>query len=169
MADRSSFATVARDRAPVWRRIAFLICGDWAHAEDLTQTVLLRMYLKWPSIDPNGVDAYARTSIARLAVDESRRPHRRRELISGQLPDRSVDSASPDDAMDVRQALADLPQGQRATLALRYYAGCSVAETAAALGVTEGTVKSQTAKGIAALRERLSAAPVGETEGRGHR
>lgn len=169
MADRATFSMLVRDRAPAWRRTAYLICGDWAQAEDLTQSVLLRMYLKWPSIDPNGVDAYARVAIARLAVDESRRPHRRRELTSDQLPDRGVDTASPDDALDVRRALAGLPPGQRATLVLRYYAGFPVAETAAALGVTEGTVKSQTAKGIAALRERLSAAPAGETDGRGTR
>lgn len=169
MADRATFSMLVRDRAPAWRRTAFLICGNWAHAEDLTQSVLLRMYLRWPSIDPNGVDAYARVAIARLAVDESRRPHRRREVSSEQLPDRGADTASPDEAMDVRRALTGLPRGQRATLVLRYYAGFSVAETAAALGVTEGTVKSQTAKGIAALRERLGAAPVGETDGRGAR
>lgn len=169
MADRSSFAVVVRDRAPAWRRTAFLICGDWGQAEDLTQTVLLRMYLKWTSIDVHGVDAYARMAIARLAVDESRRPWRRREHVSDQLPDRGIDGPSADDAMDVRKALADLPPGQRATLVLRYYAGCSVAETATALGVSEGTVKSQTARGLAALRGRLESTPAGEIDGRGAR
>lgn len=169
MADRSSFAIIARERAAAWRRTAFLICGDWSQAEDLTQTVLLRLYLKWPSISPNGVDAYARMAIARLAVDESRRPWRRRERVSDHLPDRGVDGPSADEAMDVRRALADLPPGQRATLVLRYFAGCSVAETATALGVTEGTVKSQTARGLAALRGRLSTTAAGETEGRGTR
>jgi hypothetical protein len=51
VADRWEFSQVARDRAVVWRREAFLMCGDWALAEDLVQTALLRLYTRWQRID----------------------------------------------------------------------------------------------------------------------
>lgn len=59
MADRVGFTAVVAGRVVPWRRMAFLMCGDWARAEDLVQTALLRMYAKWHRIDASGVDAYA--------------------------------------------------------------------------------------------------------------
>ncbi len=64
--------------------------------------------------------------------------------------------------MDVRRALARLPAGQRAVVVLRYWEDLSVTETAALLGKSEGTVKSQAAKGLAALRRLLAEDPVAE-------
>jgi RNA polymerase sigma factor (sigma-70 family) len=66
-----------------------------------------------------------------------------------------------DDAIDVRRALAQLPAGQRAVVVLRYWEDLSVTETAQLLGRSEGTIKSQAAKGLAALR-RLLEDPVAE-------
>lgn len=80
MAERSEFAAVRRERTAAWSRTADLMCGDWSHAEDLVQAALLRLYLKWPRINLDGLDAYARRTILRLAIDESRRPHRRIEV-----------------------------------------------------------------------------------------
>jgi RNA polymerase sigma factor (sigma-70 family) len=68
----------------------------------------------------------------------------------------------PDTRLDVRAALASLPPRQRATLVLRFYCDLPVDETAAELGCTAGTVKSQTAKGLSALRRALDPVPAEE-------
>lgn len=154
MADRSDFVEVARGRTAAWVRIAYLMCGDWAHAEDLVQTALLRLYLKWPRINLDGVDAYARRTILRLVIDESRRPHRRRE-IPGDLPEFAAATGDPDTGMDVRAALLLVPTRQRAVLILRYFNQLSVAETAEVMRVTQGTVKSQTSRGLQTMRHIL--------------
>ncbi|OLR91196.1 RNA polymerase subunit sigma-24 [Actinokineospora bangkokensis] len=140
------------------RRTAFLLCGgDWHRAQDLVQTTLAKMYAVWPRLSRTGsVDAYARRVMVRAAIDESRRAHRRRESPVDRVPETGVPAAAVDDAVDVRRALARLPPGQRAVVVLRYWEDLSVAEVADALGRSEGTVKSQAAKGLAALRALLA-------------
>jgi RNA polymerase sigma factor (sigma-70 family) len=73
-------------------------------------------------------------------------------VVTG-VPDPRVSGTASD--LDVRRALAALPPGQRAVVVLRYWEDLSVTETARLLGRTEGTVKSQAAKGLAALRALL--------------
>ena len=68
------------------------------------------------------------------------------------LDDRPATSPSSDDALDLRAALAALPRRQRATIVLRYWSDATVSETADALGCSEGTVKSQSARAIDTLR-----------------
>lgn len=160
--ERRVFSQVARDRVTPWRRIAFLICGDWDRAEDIVQTALIRLYLQWHRIDVEGVDAYARRVIARLAIDEAKRRGRRGEVF-GQLPDRPARSPVLDDVLAVRAALQHVPPRQRAVLVLRFYGDLSVAETAAMLRISEGTVKSQCARGLDVLRSVL-AEPAGERQ-----
>ncbi|WP_407936508.1 SigE family RNA polymerase sigma factor [Lentzea tibetensis] len=136
------------------RRTAYLICGDWHRAEDIVQTALTKLYLAWPRVHRGGtVDAYARKVLVRCAIDEGRRGFFRREKAVPAVPDTSTTSAAPD--LDVRRALAALPLGQRTVVVLRYWEDLSVTEVARLLGRTEGTVKSQSAKGLAALRELL--------------
>lgn len=67
-----------------------------------------------------------------------------------------------EDAVDVRRALAQLPAGQRAVVVLRYWEDLSVTETAQALGKSEGTIKSQAAKGLASLRRLLATGDLAE-------
>ncbi|MCP2166124.1 SigE family RNA polymerase sigma factor [Goodfellowiella coeruleoviolacea] len=155
-------------RTAVLRRTAYLLCGDWHRAEDLVQTALAKIYVAWPRLRKDGnVDAYARKVLVRTAIDESRRAFRRRETVVAFVPEDAAVSAGVGgvaDSVDVRRALALLPPGQRAVIVLRYWEDMSVADTARALGCGEGTVKSQAAKGIAALRKLLTVAPtsVGE-------
>ncbi|MFE2753685.1 SigE family RNA polymerase sigma factor [Actinosynnema sp. NPDC059335] len=141
-------------RALVMRRTAYLLCGDWHRAEDLVQTALTKLYVAWPRVRRDGaVDAYARKVLVRAAIDDSRRAFRRRETVVDEVPDVPVAGAGSD--FDVRRALASLPAGQRTVVVLRYWEDLSVTETARLLGRTEGTVKSQAAKGLAALRHLL--------------
>jgi RNA polymerase sigma factor (sigma-70 family) len=90
------------------------------------------------------------------AVDESRRPWRRERPME-QLPDAPTEIA--EDRSELFEALQRLPAMQRSTVVLRHWMGLSVEETAATLGISSGTVKSHTARGMAALRATLERTP----------
>ncbi len=140
-------------RALVMRRTAYLLCGDWHRAEDIVQTALTKLYVAWSRVRRDSVDAYARKVLVRTAIDESRRGFFQRERSVDAVPERAVSDHAAD--YDLREALGALPPGQRAVVVLRYWEDLSVTETARLLGRTEGTVKSQASKGLAALRELL--------------
>lgn len=145
-------------RALVMRRTAYLLCGDWHRAEDIVQQSLIKMYVAWARVRKDSVDAYARKVLVRTAIDETRRGFFQRERIVDTVPESAVTDAASD--LDLRRALDALPPGQRAVVVLRYWEDLSITETARILGRTEGTVKSQAAKGLAALRDLLENEPV---------
>jgi RNA polymerase sigma-70 factor (sigma-E family) len=144
-------------RALVMRRTAYLLCGDWHRAEDIVQTALIKLYVAWSRVRKDSVDAYARKVLVRTAIDEGRRGFFQRERSVDAVPEHPVTDDSAD--FDLRLALDALPPGQRAVVVLRYWEDLSVTETARILGRTEGTVKSQAAKGLAALRDLLEDEP----------
>jgi len=167
---QTSFTSYFAARRDHVRRIAYLICGDWDRADDLAQIAFLKLYRAWDSIrDRAALDAYVRSCLVRAAVDESRRPWRR-EHVTEILPENAVSEAELGDLVADRQlfrkALESVPSGQRAVLVLRYYEGLDVAATAAALGCSEGNVKSQTSRGLAALRVAVEG--LGVTRGGRH-
>jgi RNA polymerase sigma-70 factor (sigma-E family) len=140
------------------RRTAYLMCGDWHWADDLAQTAFIRLAAAWDTVrDQQALDAFVRTCLVRAYLAEARRVWRRRERSFADPPE----ITGPDDTdASVRRvvftrALGLLPPRQRVTLICRFYQGLDVAETAAALGCAPGTVKSQTARGLATLREVL--------------
>jgi RNA polymerase sigma-70 factor (sigma-E family) len=151
---------VARSTAPL-TRLAYLLCGDQHLANDLVQTCLVRLYQAWPRIrDRESVESYARKALLRCWLNERRRPWRQVEWRTAEVPDRATpvvsDPASAAYRTEVlRTALSGLPPRQRAAVVLRYWSQHSVAETAAILRCTEGTVKSQSARGLATLRAAL--------------
>ena len=154
----SQYVTARRDHV---RRTAYLLCGDWHRADDLTQIAFVKLYGAWERIrDHRALDAYVRSCLVRATVDESRRPWRRERVVEvlPEIPD-SFDIASviADRAL-VQAALEKVPAGQRATLVLRYFEGLDVAGVAAAMGCSEGNVKSQTARGLTALKRALQSA-----------
>jgi RNA polymerase sigma-70 factor (sigma-E family) len=136
------------------RRIAYLVCGDWHRAEDIVQTALAKMYVHWTRIRrDDGPDRYVRRAVVNAAIDERRRPWRREHAVAD-LPESPAVIELPTDTMVV-QALMSLPSRQRAVVVLRYVEDLDVAQTALILGISNGTVKSQAAKGLDALRKRL--------------
>jgi len=139
------------------RRTAYLLCQDWQGADDLVQTAITRLYTHWGRArDATSLDAYTRTILVRTFLAERRTPWARRVVLPGGYPDQPARSHDEDARLDVRAALERLPPRQRATVVLRFYCDLPVDEAAEVLGITPGTVKSQTAKGLASLRDALS-------------
>jgi RNA polymerase sigma-70 factor (sigma-E family) len=147
---------VTGSRGRLVRTATLLASGNADEAEDLVQTVLLRMYLRWPRIRAETRDAYARRMLVNAHLDERRRPRARHERNQADVPDVAVEPTPPSDLeAAVFRALAELPPRMRAAVILRHLHEASVAETAEALGCSEGTVKSQTARGLDHLRASL--------------
>ena len=137
------------------RRTAMLMCGDWHRAEDLVQTTLTKLYRAWSRVrDLEHREAYARRTLIRTVIDESRL-FARRERTAETVPDTPVPEVDTGLTIDLRRALATLPVGQRATVVLRHWEDLPVPEVAKLLKCSEGTVKSQSAKALASLRTMI--------------
>ncbi|MDZ5619908.1 SigE family RNA polymerase sigma factor [Nocardioides bizhenqiangii] len=138
------------------RRIAYALCGDWHRADDLLQIALVKLYVAWPRVRRAGSeDAYVRKILVRASIDEARRPWRR-ERVTDDLPEHPApEPTGVEERTALFDALQALPTQQRAAVVLRHWLGLSVAETAAELGINEGTVKSHTSRGLTALRLNL--------------
>ncbi len=159
--DRQEFANYFAARRDTVRRMAYLLCGDWHWADDLTQITFVRLADAWARVrDPAALDAFTRTCLIRVYLAESRRLFRRRERASAVPPEVSLaDHADRVTArLDVVEAMGTLPPRQRATLVCRFYEGLSVQETAEVLDCSAGTVKTQTSRGLATLRRLLGPA-----------
>ena len=157
--DEQEFAEYFAARREAVRRTAFLLCGDWHRADDFAQTAFVALHRRWRKIrDKQALDAYVRRSVVRAVIDESRRPWRRERFVD-QLPEAPVGDGEIGESVATREALVQglrrVPPRQRAVLVLRFLEGLDVAAAAEALGCSEGTVKSQTARGLTALREAL--------------
>jgi RNA polymerase sigma-70 factor (sigma-E family) len=151
--DDQEFHDFVAQRMERWRRSAYLMCLDWHTADDLVAIAIAKIYRRWRDVRQAGnPEAYAQRILSRTWLSERRRPWRR-ERSSELLPDRPV--AASDRVAD-RDFLAALLRAlgprQRAMLILRFYFDYSAEQTAEILQVTVGTVKSQTARGLDALR-----------------
>ena len=157
--DQRQFREYFAARREVVRRTAYVLCGDWHWADDLTQTAFMRLVVSWRKVrDQQSLDAYVRTCLVRTYLSEAGRMWRRREWSTAEPPERAV-PADPTDStaglLTFAAALRRLPARQRAVLVCRYYQDLDVATTAATLGCSVGTVKSHTARGLTRLRELL--------------
>jgi RNA polymerase sigma-70 factor (sigma-E family) len=153
------FREFIRNRASPLHQSAYLLCGDWHLAHDLVQDTLVKAYQHWPRVrQADSPDAYVR----RILLNEARGRWRRREraVPVPRFPE-GREPVAPDAADEIarrsglQQALLALPLRQRATVILRYMEGMSERETAAVLGCSEGTVKSQSARALGTLRTFL--------------
>ncbi|WP_312033770.1 SigE family RNA polymerase sigma factor [Actinoplanes sp. TBRC 11911] len=149
------FDTFVRARTHALLRSAYLLTGDQQLAEDLVQSALTRTHQSWKRLAHSGnAEAYARRTMYHLQVSWWRR-RRVAEVLPERMPDRP---GREDHAGEVslrlalREALARLTARQRAVLVLRFFEDCTEREVADMLGVSIGTVKSQTAKALARLR-----------------
>jgi RNA polymerase sigma-70 factor (sigma-E family) len=141
-------------------RTAYLIVGDLAEAEDLTQETLLKVAQRWPRVlRMERPYAYARRILVNLALDGERARLRRRQELTHEAPlDRSVghDVAAEFGAREeLLRALGQLPLRQRSVLVLRYFFDLPEAEVAATLGCSLGTVKSSASRGLVRLAQEL--------------
>ena len=152
MSVEQEFTEFAEAASPQLRRAAFLLCGEWHTAEDLTQTALARVFVSWRKIRrPDAARGYAMRTLVNAYL-AGRRRLRARELLVGWLPERAVESAGPEVRMVVLEALATLPPKTRVVVVMRYWADLSVDQVAELLGCSPGNVKSQSSRGLDKLR-----------------
>ena len=155
MTNATEFAEFASAASPRLRRMAFLMCGNWHTAEDLTQTALAKVFASWPRVRrQEAVHAYTTRTLVNTYLAD-RRLRRNGEVLTDRLPDRPAGGPAPEDRIVVLDALATLPPRSRAVVILRYWADLNVEQTAAVLGCSPGTVKSQTARALSRLRDTL--------------
>ncbi len=145
-------------RRPHLYRTAYLLCaGDPHRAEDVVQRALTQLYGAWPRVSrADSVDAYVRRVVVNAHLDEVRRPWRRERPVDTDLDRPAAAGLSVEDSDALWTALRELAPGQRRVVVLRHYLGLSVDETAADLGISPGTVKSQTSAALARLRAALT-------------
>ncbi|MGH3298563.1 MAG: SigE family RNA polymerase sigma factor [Trebonia sp.] len=143
-------------------RIALLMLGDRAAAEDVVQDAFLGMYRRWQRLrEPGKAEAYIRSSVFNGCRDALRRRSRRsrRDWVA------AIDLAQPlsaeaaalisEDRRRILAGLRLLPGRQREALVCRFYLELSEEETAQVMGISRGTVKSTTSRGVAALGRML--------------
>jgi len=148
-----SFTRWAGDRQLALLRTAVLLTGDHHRAEDLVQDALTKVAARWHRLRDGNPDAYARQVIVRTNISWWRRT--RSELVADP-PERAAPDAGEhvvDRRVALDHALAQLTPRQRATVVLRFYDDLGERDTAEALGVSVGTVKSQTHLALRRLRE----------------
>lgn len=153
-----AFTTYVAHRRLQLFRTACLLCGDTHQAEDIVQDALARLYAAWPRASrADNRDAYARRAIINSHLNQVRRPWRRERVAAtvGESP--AAAHLATEDLQVMWSAIRNLPLGQRKVVVLRHYLGLTVEETAADLGISAGTVKSQTSDALRALRRALEA------------
>ncbi|MEY9837526.1 SigE family RNA polymerase sigma factor [Streptacidiphilus sp. EB103A] len=148
----AEFTVYVQMRSRWLHRIAYLLCQDPYRADDLTQSTLLKLYLNWGRARrADNFDGYVRTILVNTFLREQQSTWWRRMTLQ-RGPDTYAAEGDMDSSLDLLSALSRIPPRQRAALVLRFYCDLSVAETASLLGCSEGNVKSQTSRGLTALR-----------------
>ena len=148
-----------RQQAVYMLRLALVLTGDRATAEDVVQDAFLGLCRRWPGLnDPAKLVPYLRMSV----INGCRNVHRARRIAWLRRPPHdppvwSAEAAAIDgeDRREVLAAVARLPRRQREILALRFYLDMSYSEIATALSISQGTVASTVARALANLADQL--------------
>jgi RNA polymerase sigma-70 factor (sigma-E family) len=161
------FAQFARERQRQLLRTAFLLCGDWHRAQDLTQSALLNLCRAWNKARrADQIDAYAHRVLVNAFLSEQRKLGRERTLRASLPPDPEAGfhggalSGDTELRLTLLALLDQLPPKSRAVVVLRFWEDLSVEETARLLDCSAGTVKSQSSRALARLRVLLADTPV---------
>ena len=160
MRDEAGFRTFVQTNGAVLLHAARLLTGDHHRGEDLVQTALTKLYLKWDRVD--APLAYARKALVTAHIDSTRRRWWG-ERPTEELPEQASGDlmAESDERDELRRLLTELSPRERAVVVLRYYCDQSEQETAATLGIPVGTVKSTCARALARLRVEVTSAAGG--------
>jgi RNA polymerase sigma-70 factor (sigma-E family) len=157
--DAEHFAAFVAARGPTLLRAATLLSGSQHDGEDLLQGALERSYRRWPSLRRSGrAEAYVRRALVNAVINRSRRFRLLREESVPSVPEVAV----PDEFDSVTNrdwlltALRSLPTRQRAVLVFRYFEDLSESEVSQLMNCSVGTVKSQTSRALARLRQDAS-------------
>lgn len=164
MREPEGFREFVQVRSPSLLRTAWMLTGDAASAEDLLQTALARTWPHWSRVSQGHPEAYVRQVMVRTNASWRARfwtRERPTDLASasvGMPTDRYADpdpSGPVTERVVLAEALAQLPLRQRQAVVLRYFDDLSVREVAEIMHCTDGTVKSQSAKGLTRLRQLI--------------
>lgn len=161
MRDEAGFRAFVEQNGATLLHAARLLTGDHHRGEDLVQTALTKVYLKWGRID--APLPYARKALVTAHIDQSRRKwwgERPTETLPEQ-PVASVDVTASDMRDELRRMLSGLSARERSVVVLRYYCDLSEQDTADTLGIPVGTVKSSCARALARLRVEATSASGG--------
>lgn len=154
--DEQGFSDYVAARRPQLFRTACFICGDPHRAEDIVQDALARLYAAWDRVERmDNIDGYVRRVIVNAHLSDRRRPWRR-ERVAEPRDVPLEPGFAVEDAAVIRSAVLTLPVGQRRVIVLRHVWNLTIQETAAELGINPGTVKSQSADAVVALRKILA-------------
>lgn len=145
------FEDYVRLRYVELRRLAFLLTGDWAVADDAVQTALIRCERRWNRIGELQQHAYVRKAV--VNTTSTWRLRRRQHQPLSDLDQVPTADCDVDSRLTILAALRRLPMTQRQVLILRYYAAMPESDIAELLGISPGTVKSRASRAMAALRE----------------
>jgi RNA polymerase sigma-70 factor (sigma-E family) len=153
---RADYEAYVGARAPAMLRLAYLIEGERAAAEDLLQAAFVKLYRAWPRIDRTlGPDAYLRRIITTTHASRWRR-RSAYELPAGELLPEPSAAAAPESAVVDRHllwgAVSRLSRMQRAVVVLRWYEDLPETEVARVLGISAGAVKQHNHRALRALR-----------------
>jgi RNA polymerase sigma-70 factor (sigma-E family) len=155
--DLGSFSVCYRNELNSLLGLAYAVSGDRAAAEDIVAEAVVRVWARWRRDDIDDLGAYLRRAVVNEVIGRGRRRvrwQRRQALVAAEVEARFEDASG--DRHVLWEALRALPVEQRAAIALRYLTDLSEAQTADALGVPIGTVKSRVSRGLAELRAHLS-------------
>ena len=166
MRDEAGFRAFVEANGATLLHAARLLTGDHHRGEDLVQTALTKVYLKWGRID--APLPYARRALVNAHIDQTRRRWWG-ERPTGELPEQTAasapmgpsDIATSDMRDELRRMLAELSPRERAIVVMRYYCDLSEQDTARTLGIPVGTVKSSCARALARLRVEATTASGG--------
>jgi RNA polymerase sigma-70 factor (sigma-E family) len=161
MADFDSFV---REHAASFERTAWLMCHDVEDARDLVQTALTKTYARWPRLDDRNLRGYVVVAMANEFRRGLRRRERRAAAEAGAAGTVVTEDGTgrADDREVALRLLDSLGPRQRAVVVLRIVEDLPEREVARLMRCSVGTVKSQTARALHALRARAAATLEGE-------